>query len=141
MQNLNLSLLWGICYYLWLPCSKSFYTSEALSVINIFDFLSSPQLLLIDPLIGHKFPLTVGFRTPNARLTQYVITYVLVPRKFNFGRVSKVDVAITWLLANKTETNWATGILQYMLGYWEMEVHGYHMVIWLQKFYHIFNSL
>lgn len=65
----------------------------------------------------------MGFVTSNVRIIHYVVTHVLIPIKFNLGQVSKIDLVITWLLANKPVTNWARDTCSKVL---EMETRVYH---------------
>lgn len=69
-------------------------------MVEDYDFLSSSQSLLIDPPESHKFPITARFRTLNVRIIHNVATHVLIP-----WTMSKIDVVVTLLLKNKTETN------------------------------------
>lgn len=94
-----------------LPITSSLFISEDYNSIEDFDFLTSYQSLLIDPSTGHKFSFTMGLMNMNVRLIYYVVTCVLFPWKFNLRQVSKADMVITWLLANKIETNWVNGAL------------------------------
>lgn len=41
--------------------------------------------------------------------------HILIPRKVNLGKVSKVDVILTQLLVNKVETNQASGVIYHMI--------------------------
>lgn len=52
----------------------------------------------------------MGYVCQDIQLIHYDETYILIPRKFNLGQVSKNNVVLTWLLADKVETNWASVI-------------------------------
>lgn len=42
-------------------------------------------------------------------------THILIPRKQNIGKLTKVDVVVIWLLANKVETNWTSVIIHLLM--------------------------
>lgn len=58
----------------------------------------------------------MGSMFPNIRLIHYVAVHILIPRKYKIGYLSKDDVVIIWLLNNKVEINWASAVINHMIG-------------------------
>lgn len=73
------------------------------------------------------FPFTIDFMRLDTSMIHYVANDILFQRKINFSHLTRRDVATVWLIANKTETNFASEMIQYML--WRKgKEFAYHMV-------------
>lgn len=58
----------------------------------------------------------VGFVRLDIHLICYVANHIIFPRKVNFNHLTRSNVTVVWLLANKIKTNWATLVIQPILG-------------------------
>lgn len=59
--------------------------------------------------------LLIHYVHPNIWLIHYVVTHIIILRKFNLGKVSKTNFVLTRLLAKKVETNWENGVICHMI--------------------------
>ncbi|KAL5067871.1 hypothetical protein RYX36_018758, partial [Vicia faba] len=70
------------------------------------------------PYDGPRFNLDEpeeGFMCSNIRLIHHAENHTLFPRKSKSGHLTRSDVVIMWLLANKIETNLASAEIKQML--------------------------
>lgn len=51
----------------------------------------------------------------NISLTHYIETHILIPRKHNCGKLTRVDVGMIWLFSNKVETKWARVVIHHLM--------------------------
>ena len=93
-----------------LPCTCSLYKPDDIKASGDFNFDATSLSILSNKKWGIHSPFIMGYVCQDIQLIHYDETYILILRKFNLGKVSKNNVVLTWLLADKVEINWASVI-------------------------------
>lgn len=97
-----------------LSCTISLYKPYELDIGEGFYFHIASHSFLLNPSGGIPSPFPVGCVHPNILPIHYVVSHILIPRKHNLGKISKIIVALTWSLANRVETNWISFVIHHM---------------------------
>lgn len=64
------------------------------------------QSLMVSPITYHRDPPTIGYMIMIKCLILYVVTYILIPRKFNHVQLLKTYVIVTLLLIKNIHFFW-----------------------------------
>lgn len=51
----------------------------------------------------------------DIHLTHYMVTRILIPRKYNFRKLTKTDIVVVWRHANLVGKNWASTLIHNMM--------------------------
>lgn len=75
---------------------------------DVVSFLDNPSACI-------PTHLKLGSMLLDICLAYFVVTHILIPRKHNFGKLTKTNVAVVWRLANKMETIWVSAMIHHII--------------------------